>query len=102
MSMCRASGDPCATRQWRGHGLDECRPRRIKLHDKLAALTVLIKHLGGSPTSGPSGSRTRRSTSSPTSSARRRVDDHDRTGEIIRRDIIRRDEDCRRSIRVRA
>jgi hypothetical protein len=34
--------------------------------------------------------------------ARRRVDDHDRTGEIIRRDSIRRDEECRRSIRLRA
>jgi hypothetical protein len=30
------------------------------------------------------------------------ADDHDRTGEIIRRDIIRTDEECRRSIRVRA
>jgi hypothetical protein len=25
------------------------RPRRIKLHDKLGALTVLLKHLGGLP-----------------------------------------------------
>jgi hypothetical protein len=34
---------------------DDGRPRRIKLHDKLAALTVLIKHLGGLPDERPIG-----------------------------------------------
>jgi hypothetical protein len=36
----------------------------VQLHDKLAALTVLIKHLGGLPDERPSRS-IRRSTSSP-------------------------------------
>jgi hypothetical protein len=34
---------------------DDGRPRRIKSHDKLAALTVLIKHLGGLPDERPVG-----------------------------------------------
>jgi len=34
---------------------DVGRPRRIKLHDKLAALTVLIEHLGGLPDERPVG-----------------------------------------------
>jgi hypothetical protein len=34
---------------------DDGRPKPIKLHDKLAALTVLIKHLGDLPDKRPVG-----------------------------------------------
>jgi hypothetical protein len=45
---------------------DDGRPRE---HDKLAAVTLLIKYLGGLPDERPVGVHNIRSTSSPTRSA---------------------------------
>jgi hypothetical protein len=70
----RARSTACATsircrRASQRSSTTDGRPRRIKLHDKLAALTILIKHLGGLPDERPVRVPTRRSTSSPTSGA---------------------------------